>query len=368
MSCDEREPLVMIAAGGTGGHVFPGLAVAQRLRERKVDVVWLGSEQGMEADYVPQMGLSIERIRVEGLRRRGWLPLVLAPWRLSWALLQALRILLKRKPKVVLGFGGFAAGPGGLMAAALGIPLLIHEQNAIAGLTNKLLAPLSWRVLLGFPDSMRRRNAQWVGNPVRADIVALPPPEERIKKRAAASKYGTFNLLVIGGSRGAAVFNEVVPQALAQLSAQHRPRLRQQTGHGKLEAAREHAARAGVDVEFFEFIDDISRMYAWADVVLCRAGALSVAEVAAAGVAAVFVPYPFSVDDHQTENARFLVAHDAAVMISQSEFTPQSLAQVLKRFACAREELLRLAVNARKLAQPRADIAVAELCLQAMGK
>ncbi len=360
MPADERTPTVMIAGGGTGGHVFPGLAVAQCLRARAIGVVWLGGG-GMEAEWVPRAGFAFERIGVEGLRRRGLLPWLLAPWRLSFALLQALRILLRRKPRVVLGFGGFAAGPGGLMAAALGIPLLIHEQNAIAGWTNKLLAPFSRRVLLGFPGALARRNAEYVGNPVRAGFAALPAPEERLDGRV-----GAFRLLVIGGSRGAAVFNRVVPAALARFAAARRPCVRQQTGRGKIEAARAAAARAGVEIELFEFTDDIARMYAWADLVLCRAGALSVAEVAAAGAAAVFVPYPYSVDDHQTANARFLVARGAAVLILESEFTPQAFAAVLERFADSREELLRLAVNARKSAQPHAGEAVAEWCVQAM--
>ncbi len=361
MSRGDGEPLVMIAAGGTGGHVFPGLAVAQCLRERGVGVVWLGSAGGLEADCVPRAGLVFERISVEGLRRRGWLPWLLAPWRLSLVLVQALRVLLRRRPRVVLGFGGFAAGPGGLMAAALGIPLLVHEQNAIAGWTNRLLAPLSRHTLLGFPDAIMRRNAQWVGNPVRADIAALPPPAERLQGRT-----GALRLLVVGGSRGAAIFNEVVPRAIAELAAGRRPQVRQQTGRDKFEAARAGVARAGVDIELFEFMDDIAAMYAWADLVLCRAGALSVAEVAAAGVAAVFVPYPFSVDDHQTANARFLVSRDAAMLIAQSEFTPHAIAAVLERLADSRRELLRLAVNARRLAQPQAAATVADLCVQAM--
>ena len=352
---------VMITGGGTGGHVFPGLVVAQYLRERKVGVVWLGSGSGMEADYVPKAGFEFEKISVWGLRRRGLLPWLFAPWQLSHALLQAARVLLRRKPRVMLGFGGFAGGPGGLIAAALGIRLLIHEQNAVAGLTNKLLAPLSWRVLLGFPNSLVRHNALWVGNPVRADIASLPTPGERFKDRS-----GVLRLLVVGGSRGAAVFNEVVPAALARVAAGCCPQVRLQTGCSKMDAARANAQRAGVEMELFEFIDDIASMYAWADLVLCRAGALSVAEVAAAGVAAVFVPYPYSVDDHQTANARFLSSRDAALLIPESEFTPESFASLIEAFTGSREKLLRLAVNARKLAQPDAGAAVADLCEQAM--
>lgn len=358
----DRESLVMIAGGGTGGHVFPGLEVARVLRERGVGVVWLGSAGGMEADYVAQAGLAFEKVGVSGLRRRGLLAWILAPWRLSFVLFETLRILWKRKPGVVLGFGGFAAGPGGLIAALLGIPLLIHEQNAVAGLTNKLLAPLSRTVLLGFSGALVRRNAKWVGNPVRAEIAALPPPETRL-----AGRTGVLNLLVVGGSRGAAVFNETVPSALAELDAVRRPRVRHQTGRGKLEVSRAAADRAGVEIEFLEFIDDVARMYAWADLVLCRAGALSVAEIAASGSAAVFVPYPYSADDHQAANADFLVSRGAAVAVPQSEFTPRALTEIIERFTASRRELLQLAVKARKLAQVRAGDEVAELCVQAMG-
>ena len=356
-------PLVMIIAGGTGGHVFPGLAVAQRLRERRANVVWMGSTKGLENEYVPKAGIEMDTVDVEGLRRRGVLPWLLLPWRLSRALLQTLRILLKRKPQVVLGFGGFTAGPGGLMAAALGIPLLIHEQNSIAGLTNKWLALLSHQVLLGFPDVIKRRNARWVGNPVRAEIAALPAPAERFKSRDEV-----LRLLVIGGSRGAVVFNNVVPQAIAECAVRNRLLVRQQTGRGKLTAAHENVARAGVEVECLEFIDDVASMYAWADVVLCRAGALSVAEIAAAGVAAVLVPYPFSVDDHQAQNARFLALNDAAIVVAEDEFVPHMFARLLEHLVNAREELLKLAVNARKLAQPQADTLVADMCIKASGK
>ncbi len=352
----------MIAGGGTGGHVFPGLAVARILRERGVGVTWLGSAGGMEADYVARAGFAFEKVGISGLRRRGLLAWIAAPWQLSFALLGTLRILWKRKPGVVLGFGGFAAAPGGLMAVLLGIPLLIHEQNAVAGLTNKLLAPFSHAVLLGFSGALVRRNAKWVGNPVRAEVAAVAAPETRLSGRA-----GALRLLVVGGSRGAAVFNRVVPEALAELDAARRPRVRHQTGRGKLEATRAAAARAEVDVELFEFIDDVAQMYAWADLVLCRAGASSVAEVAASGSAAVFVPYPHCADDHQTANAEFLVSRGAAVLIPQSEFTRRSLADVIRRFTDSRRDLLQLAVKARKLAQLRAGDAVAESCVQAMG-
>ena len=353
----------MIAGGGTGGHVFPGLAVARCLRERGIGVVWLGSASGMEADRVPAAGLVFEKVDIEGFRGRGPLSWLFAPWRLSLALLQASRVLLRHRPRVVLGFGGFAAAPGGLMAVAFGIPLLVHEQNAVAGLTNRLLAPFSRQVLLGFRNSLVRRNARWVGNPVRADISALPAPGERFKGRA-----GAIRLLVVGGSRGAAVFNEVVPAALARLAVGRRPLVRHQTGQGKIESTRANAERAGVEIELFEFIDDIARMYAWADLVLCRAGALSVSEVAAAGVAAVFVPYPYSVDDHQAANARFLVTRGAALLIMESELTPEVLAGVVERFAGAREELLKLAVNARNLARPDAGEVVADLCARVVAE
>ncbi len=357
------KPLVMIAAGGTGGHVFPGLAVAECLRERDVDVVWLGSDKGMEHGYVSKAGFKVESIRVEGLRGRGLLPWLFAPWRLSLALLQVLRILLRRRPKVLIGFGGFASGPGSLVAATLGVPLLVHEQNAVAGLTNRLLAPFAKYVLLGFPDTIERANARYTGNPVRAAIAALPEPVKRMQNRE-----GALRLLVIGGSRGAAIFNEVVPEALAGLALEYRPEVRQQTGVGNLEAARANAAYARVNISFFEFIEDISGMYAWADLVLCRAGALSVAEVAVAGVAAVLVPYPYAVDDHQTANARFLVSRGAAKLIDQPAFTPRCFARLIRYFVDTRGELLRLAENARALARPGSGEEIVELCLRVMGR
>ena len=352
----------MIAAGGTGGHVFPGLAVARRLRERGADVVWLGSDSGMEVDCVPCAGLPLETVGIRGLRRKGVLAWLVAPWRLSFTFLQALRILLRRKPDALLGFGGFAAAPGGVMAAALGIPLLIHEQNAVAGLTNRWLARISDRVLLGFPGSIVGPRAHWVGNPVRAEIAALPPPEERMQERVDGRS--ALRLFVIGGSLGAAVFNEVVPAALAAFDAASRPQVKQQAGRGKLETARANAERTGVEIEWYEFIDDVAAMYAWADLVLCRAGASSVAEVAAAGVAAVFVPYPYAADDHQAANARFLESRGAAIFISQSDFTPDKLASVLRRFIVARSDLLEMAVRARQAARPAADAEVADWCLR----
>ena len=281
----------------------------------------------------------------------------------SFALLQALRILLRRKPGALIGFGGFASGPGSLAAATLGVPLLVHEQNAVAGLTNRLLAPFSKYVLLGFPDTIGRTNARHVGNPVRAAVTALPDPVQRMKDRE-----GALRLLVIGGSRGAAIFNAVVPEALAGLASEYRPEVRQQTGAGNIEAARANAAHARVDIGFFEFIEDIAGVYAWADLVLCRAGASSVAEIAAAGIAAVLVPYPYAVDDHQTENARFLVSRGAAKLIEQSSFTPRRFAELIRYFAGARGELLRLAENARALAQPGAGGEIADLCMQVMGE
>lgn len=359
----EARRLVMIATGGTGGHVFSGLSVARCLRERDVGVVWLGSSKGMESDQANAAGIEFEGIGVEGLRRRGLLPWLLAPWRLSGALLQSLRVFLRRKPAVLIGFGGFASGPGGLIAVALGVPLLVHEQNAVAGLTNRLLAPFSKRVLLGFPGSIDRAGARCVGNPVRADITTVPKPAVRLRGRR-----GALRLLVVGGSRGAAVFNDVVPRALAEIDSRHRPEVVQQTGVGKRQSACDNAARAGVEIDLFEFIDDIAAMYVWADLVLCRAGASSVAEIAVAGIAAVLVPYPYAVDDHQTANAQFLVSRGAAELIMQPQFTPRHFARVLRRFSVSRGELLRLAENANRLARPDASREIADLCIQTMDK
>jgi UDP-N-acetylglucosamine--N-acetylmuramyl-(pentapeptide) pyrophosphoryl-undecaprenol N-acetylglucosamine transferase len=345
---------VMIMAGGTGGHVFPALAVAAELRERGAEVFWLGTRQGLEAKLVPAAGISMEWVSVSGLRGKGAMAWLLAPWRLLWAALQVLAVMLRQRPVVVLGMGGFVTGPGGVVTWLLRKPLVIHEQNAIAGLTNRLLAPLAQRVLEAFPGTFHGKHVTHTGNPVRRVIADLPVPEQRF-----AARSGVLRLLVLGGSLGARALNEVVPAALAQLSS--RPEVWHQTGSRNLDETLEHYRAAAVTARVEPFIDDMAAAYGWADLVVCRAGALTVAELAAAGVGAVLVPYPHAVDDHQTRNAAYLSDAGAAVVIQQAELTRERLRELWTSLA-DRSRLLAMAQAARGLAQPQAAATVAALC------
>ncbi len=358
-----RARTILIMAGGTGGHVYPALAVARALEARAQQVVWLGTRRGLEARVVPQAGIDIEWVSVSGLRRKGLLALLVAPMQLSVALLQSLSVILRRRPAAVLGMGGFVSGPGGLASWLARRPLVIHEQNAVAGLTNRLLARLARVVLQAFPGSFNSRvRAETVGNPVREDIAAVAPPQERYPGHA-----GPMRLLVLGGSQGALTLNRTVPAALAQLPAEVRPVVRHQCGARTLAAARAAYAEQGVAVELETFIDDMAAAYAWADLVVCRAGALTVAELCAVGLPAVFVPYPAAVDDHQTANARALVDADAAVIVPESELTPAVLADVLASWLDSRIELAAKADRARSLAKPDALARITELCLEQAG-
>lgn len=348
---------VLIMAGGTGGHIFPGLAVAQALRERGVPVAWLGAEGAMETRLVPQAGIELHTLAIGGVRGKSARTRLLAPLRLTAALLAALRLLRRLRPRAVIGFGGYAAGPGGLAAFLRRRPLLVHEQNSIAGVTNRVLARLAQRVLAGFPDVLPR--AEWLGNPVRQDIAALPPPGRRL-----AGHSGPPRLLVLGGSLGAAALNTTVPQALALLAPGERPLVRHQCGRGHDETTAQAYAAAGVEAQVAPFLDDMAAAYGWADLVLCRAGALTVAELAAAGLASVLVPYPHAVDDHQTGNARFLADRDAALLLPQAELDARRLAAELGRLLADRERLLAMALAARACARPDAAARVAEICLE----
>ena len=306
---------IMIMAGGTGGHVFPALAVAERLRQRNVAVVWLGTRRGLEATLAPQAGIPVAWISVVGLRGTGLKRLLLAPFMLSKALLQAAAILLRLRPVLVLGMGGFASGPGGLVARCLGIPLVVHEQNAIVGMTNRWLSRFANRVLQAFPDSFPpQRHALVVGNPVRSEIAALAPPQQRFEHR-----QGRPRLLVLGGSQGASALNQLVPQALARLQSEERPQIRHQAG-GRLHAAAVTAYHeAAVEASVEPFIENMAAAYGWADLVLCRSGALTVAELAAAGIGALLVPFPYAVDDHQTVNAGFFRASRSGASVTASD-------------------------------------------------
>jgi len=345
---------VLIMAGGTGGHIMPGLAVADELRAAGWDVVWLGAKGGMEERLVPPRGYRTAWIRARALRGKGLLAQLLLPANLLYSFWQSARALFRERPDVVLGMGGYVAFPGGMMAALLARPLALHEQNAIAGLANRVLARVADKVMAAFPDALR--GAEWTGNPVRAEIAALAEPQARY-----AGRSGPLALLVVGGSLGAQALNDAVPAALACMPEAARPRVVHQAGAQHLEAVRARYAACGVAGEVLAFIDDMAARYAQADVVVCRAGAMTVAELAAAGVPGVLVPYPHAVDDHQTANARFLVAQGAALLLPQAALTPQHLADLLAGLDRAR--LLAMARSARALGKPGAARVVAERCM-----
>ena len=348
-------PLALIMAGGTGGHIFPALAVAKALQARGWQVRWLGTPGSMEARLVPQHGIEMDFLNVKGLRGKGFATLLAAPFKVLSAVCQGLSLVKRLQPAVVLGLGGYASGPGGVAAWLAGKPLVIHEQNAIPGLTNKILAKLARVVLSGFPVRFATSAKYAVtGNPVRDDIARLPAPAERY-----AEHDGPLRLLVVGGSLGAQVFNDTVPKALAAMAPEARPQVWHQTGRDKADAVRAAYAAAGLENSVHTvapFIDDMRAAYAWADLVLCRAGALTVAEVAAAGVAALFVPYPHAVDDHQSANARYLTDAGAGVLLSQNALNPDRLATVLADRS--RADCLKLAEAARALAKADATDAV----------
>lgn len=352
---------VLIMAGGTGGHVFPALAVADELRSRGVPIVWLGTQNGIEARVVRQAGYQIEWLSITGLRGKNAATLLLAPFRLLMACAQAFRVLWQRKPSVVLGMGGFTAGPGGLMAWLMRRPLLIHEQNAIAGLTNRILAHLASEVLEAFPRTFSR-NTTTVGNPVRKEIRQLPEPQQRL-----GGHTGALRVLVIGGSLGAARLNEIVPEAVARIAKEARPEIRHQTGRANLDTTRAAYERQGVDARIEPFIDDMAAAYGWADLVICRSGAMTVFELAAAGVGSILVPYPYAVDDHQTANAEYLAAAGAALIRQQHELGSEWLADTISRFTQQRDSLLNMAMAARRLAKPDAASEVADRCMQRGG-
>lgn len=353
---------ILIMAGGTGGHVFPGLAVADYLRQAGWRVVWLGTEAGMELKLVPQRGYETEVIRFSGLRGKHPVAWLLLPLRLIKAFWQSSRIIQRVKPDVVLGMGGYPAFPGGMMASLLNKPLVIHEQNSVPGLTNKILAQLADRIFLGFPDAIlaHKEKTACSGNPVRAEIAQMAVPQERF-----GGRQGKLNLLVVGGSLGAQILNSVVPQALKLMPENLRPLVVHQTGAAHLDTVKTTYEELQLDGEVIAFIDDMARRYAVCDLVVCRAGALTVAELSAAGVASILVPYPHAVDDHQTGNARFLSSHGAAVLLPQHELTAQKLADLLA--SLTREKLLGMAMAARNQAKPQATRMVAEACIELSG-
>jgi UDP-N-acetylglucosamine--N-acetylmuramyl-(pentapeptide) pyrophosphoryl-undecaprenol N-acetylglucosamine transferase len=349
---------VLIMTGGTGGHVFPGIAVARELQMHGITVAWLGTEKGMEARLVPAAGIPLHFISISGLRGKGFKALLLAPWKLLKAITQAAKVIRQFKPDIVLGMGGFVSGPGGIASWLLGYPLIIHEQNAKAGLTNKWLALVAAKVLEAFPDTFSaRKKIITTGNPVRTEITVLPPPAQRF-----AGRSQPLHLLVIGGSLGAAAFNELVPKALALLDAKERPDVLHQTGEKHTAITQQNYVDLNLTATVQPFIEDMGSAYAWADVVLCRAGALTVAELCAAGLGAILVPYPYAVDDHQTANANYLVKNSAAMIIQQTELTPESLASIIKELSASPAKRTAMAQAAYQLRKIDATSNVLKIC------
>ena len=351
MSGSQKCALIM--AGGTGGHIFPGLAVAQALRERGWRVHWLGAPNSMESRLVPPKGFPLETVNFSGVRGKGLRTLLALPVRLVRALVQSLQVIHRVQPNVLVGLGGYITLPGGLMGALMGKPLVLHEQNSVAGMANKVLARLASRVFTAFPNVFP--NAQWVGNPLRAAFTQQPGPVERF-----AGRTGPLRLLVVGGSLGARALNDTVPQALALIPKEQRPQVTHQSGAAQIDALRANYAAAGVEAELTPFIDDTASAFAAADIIVCRAGASTVTEIAAVGAAAVFVPFPSAVDDHQTTNAQFLVAAGGGWLLQQRDMTAQGLAQMLQNME--RQALVNRALEAKKMQKMNATNEVVAAC------
>jgi UDP-N-acetylglucosamine--N-acetylmuramyl-(pentapeptide) pyrophosphoryl-undecaprenol N-acetylglucosamine transferase len=344
---------ILIMAGGTGGHVFPGLAVADEMRGRGWNVVWMGARGGIEARLVPARGYPVAWIRAAALRGKGLAAKLLLPLNLLVGFWQSARAIFRIRPDVVLGMGGYVAFPGGMMASLLARPFAVHEQNAIAGLANRVLAGVADRSMSAFPGALK--NAQWTGNPVRAEIAALAHPAARY-----AGRSGPLRLLVVGGSLGAQALNDAVPKALGLIPEPERPLVTHQAGEKHLDSLRSNYSNAKVKGELLPFIDDMARRYAEADLVVCRAGATTIAELSACGMASVLVPYPHAVDDHQSANARFLSEQGAAILVPQEKLAPNSLAALIR--SLDREALLAMAEKARILGKPEAARVVADRC------
>ncbi|MFA5171428.1 MAG: undecaprenyldiphospho-muramoylpentapeptide beta-N-acetylglucosaminyltransferase [Sulfuriferula sp.] len=354
---------LMVMAGGTGGHIYPGLAVAAAVRDAGWNVVWLGTQHGMETRIVPEHGYTMANLSMGGVRGNGLLRKIKLPFTLLVAFAQALGALRKFKPDVVLGMGGYPSFPGGMMAVLLGKPLVVHEQNSIAGLTNRILACLADKVVVGFPAAFSNRQdkpipcgkvtTSWLGNPVRNTIAAVPAKQVQAQRR--------LRLLVVGGSLGATALNDIVPQALALIPDAQRPEVVHQSGAKHVDKLRENYQAVAVSADVRDYISDMAEVYDWCDVAITRAGALTVAELAAAGVPALLVPFPYAVDDHQTTNAQFLVAAGAAKLLPQADLSAAQLAATLQQLDSA--QLLVMAQAAKSLAKPDATMAVAQLCM-----
>jgi UDP-N-acetylglucosamine--N-acetylmuramyl-(pentapeptide) pyrophosphoryl-undecaprenol N-acetylglucosamine transferase len=351
-------PTILIMAGGTGGHVFPGLAVADEMRRRGWNVVWMGARGGLEARLVPARGYPVEWIRAAALRGKGLVAKLVLPLNLLVGFWQSARAILRIRPAVVLSMGGYVAFPGGMMASLLARPLAVHEQNSIAGLANRVLAGVADKTMVAFPGALA--HAEWTGNPVRAEISGITEPIARY-----GARNGPLRLLIVGGSLGAQALNEVLPKALALLSEDVRPSVLHQAGERNLAELKSNYQSCGVRGELVAFIEDMARAYAEADLVICRAGAMTIAELSAAGMASVLVPFPHAVDDHQTANARFLAEQGAAILLPQRELSPETLCTLLR--SLDRRKLAEMAGKARALGKPEATRIVAERCMALAG-
>ena len=344
---------LMVMAGGTGGHVFPGLAVAHILQKRGWHIVWMGNPAGIEAKIVQPQGFEMAWVHFGALRGKGLLRKLKLPFALAAAFIGAYRQIKRVRPDVILGMGGYISFPGGAMSLLAGVPLIIHEQNSIAGLANRVLAKIAKKVVCAFPNALP--NSVWLGNPVRTEIAHLPIPSIRFADR----KEETLRILVLGGSLGAVALNELVPKGIALIATEKRPKIIHQSGEKHLAKLKENYANAGVTAECVAFIEDMAGAYAWADLVICRSGALTVSELAAAGVASLLVPYPHAVDDHQTHNAQFLVDRGAAILLPQDKLSAESVS-LIKNYT--RAQLLQMSEQARSLARPDAVSDLATLC------
>ena len=364
MNADRKTILIM--AGGTGGHVIPALSIALKLKQHGIQTEWLGTRSGLEASVLENTGIPLHFISVQGVRGKGVLKILVSPLMIIIAVCQAMKILINIKPQCVLGMGGFVSGPGGVAARLLGKKLLIHEQNAVAGFSNKMLALIAFKVMEAFPETFKPSNkVVCTGNPVRDDIGLVKPLAERM-----GDQQRPLNLLVLGGSLGAASINKLVPAAIATMSSVKRPRIMHQAGNDKVEDTlanyREHALEVdGSDIRVIDFIEKMNLAYEWADVVLCRSGAMTVSEIAVAGIPAIFVPYPHAVDDHQTRNAEWLSKKSAALLVQQSELSPRRLGLMLEELGRDRKKLLAMAKKSLEMGQTSACDNVVAQCLEA---
>jgi UDP-N-acetylglucosamine--N-acetylmuramyl-(pentapeptide) pyrophosphoryl-undecaprenol N-acetylglucosamine transferase len=339
---------ILIMAGGTGGHIFPALAIANELKQRGMIVHWLGSKNGMESRIVPQNNIEISYLNISGLRGKNIFTLLLAPFKISIAIIQALKILYKFKPNAVIGMGGFVTGPGGLATWLMQIPLFIHEQNSIAGLTNKLLAPLATKVMTGFANTFP--NSIYTGNPLRVSILNVTAKK--------FSKHKSLNILILGGSLGAQILNKTIPLALKYIK--HDVNIWHQTGNKQLNITKNNYSILQ-NIKITAFIDDMAEAYNWADLIICRAGALTISEITQIGIASILIPYPYAVDDHQTKNATFLAKHKAAILLAQTELTPEKLANIVNDLN--HNDLQNMAIIAKSYAKPNATKQIVDLCL-----